>query len=114
MVYDSENSDISDCRHIQHKMSDSPPESESVPTTDTNTTPKTTPITNMGGDYLCNQKALQRYVLHCCQDVEHGGLKDKPGKGRDFYHRYGGMGVYGMGVVNMGNEVNRVYILMMV
>jgi Prenyltransferase and squalene oxidase repeat len=33
-----------------------------------------------------NQKALQRYVLHCAQDVEKGGLRDKPGKSRDFYH----------------------------
>jgi protein farnesyltransferase subunit beta len=34
---------------------------------------------------LCSQFALQTYVLVCCQD-EQGGLFDKPGKHRDFYH----------------------------
>lgn len=29
--------------------------------------------------------ALQAYLLRCCQDSA-GGLKDKPGKGRDYYH----------------------------
>ena len=28
---------------------------------------------------------LQRYILLCCQQIE-GGLRDKPGKPRDFYH----------------------------
>ena len=32
-----------------------------------------------------NQHALQRYLLHCCQQ-DTGGLRDKPGKPRDFYH----------------------------
>ncbi|KAJ1438882.1 terpenoid cyclases/protein prenyltransferase alpha-alpha toroid, partial [Ochromonadaceae sp. CCMP2298] len=32
-----------------------------------------------------NQQALQRYILHCAQNLE-GGLRDKPGKARDFYH----------------------------
>ena len=32
-----------------------------------------------------NQHALQKYLLHCCQQ-DIGGLRDKPGKGRDFYH----------------------------
>lgn len=32
-----------------------------------------------------NQHQLQRYLLHCCQQ-ESGGLRDKPGKPRDFYH----------------------------
>ena len=32
-----------------------------------------------------NQEALQRYVLYCCQSPQ-GGLLDKPGKTRDFYH----------------------------
>lgn len=73
MIYDQENSDISDCRHMQQNSAASAPST-------------VRPIENMSGDYLCNQKALQRYVLHCCQDIENGGLKDKPGKGRDFYH----------------------------
>jgi len=29
--------------------------------------------------------ALANYILICCQDF-HGGLKDKPGKNRDYYH----------------------------
>lgn len=32
-----------------------------------------------------NQHRLQQYLLHCCQQ-ESGGLRDKPGKPRDFYH----------------------------
>lgn len=32
-----------------------------------------------------NNEALQKYIIHCAQQPE-GGLRDKPGKGRDFYH----------------------------
>ena len=42
---------------------------------------------SVSGDHIFNQKALQTYVLRCTQDAEDGGLKDKPGKPRDFYHR---------------------------
>lgn len=35
--------------------------------------------------WLFNQVALQEYVLICAQD-RRGGLCDKPGKSRDFYH----------------------------
>jgi len=35
--------------------------------------------------WLFNQEAMQEYVLACCQD-DRGGLIDKPGKYRDFYH----------------------------
>jgi len=35
--------------------------------------------------YLPDSEALQRYVLHCCQQ-RNGGLRDKPSKPRDFYH----------------------------
>ena len=35
--------------------------------------------------WLCDGAALQQYLLVCCQDVR-GGLVDKPGKARDFYH----------------------------
>lgn len=42
--------------------------------------------TNTSGDLLFNQKALQKYILHCGQNVELGGLRDKPNKTRDFYH----------------------------
>mmetsp|Transcript_2801 Transcript_2801/g.2625 ORF Transcript_2801/g.2625 Transcript_2801/m.2625 type:complete len:152 (+) Transcript_2801:963-1418(+) len=40
---------------------------------------------NVCGEWLYNQEALQGYTLFCCQD-RHGGLKDKPTKGQDFYH----------------------------
>lgn len=36
-------------------------------------------------EWLFNQRALQEYLLCCCQDST-GGLFDKPGKRRDFYH----------------------------
>lgn len=36
-------------------------------------------------DLLFNSGALQEYLLMCCQDPK-GGLIDKPGKGRDYYH----------------------------
>lgn len=32
-----------------------------------------------------DQEALQKYILGCCQSA-HGGLIDKPGKSKDFYH----------------------------
>lgn len=38
------------------------------------------------GELQFNQKALQRYILACAQDVDRGGMRDKPGKSRDFYH----------------------------
>jgi protein farnesyltransferase subunit beta len=55
---------------------------------------------------LYNARALQAWLLLCCQ-VPEGGLRDKPGKPRDFYHtcyclsglssaqHYGGCGVLG-------------------
>lgn len=36
--------------------------------------------------WLFDQEALQEYVLICCQNKPGGGLVDKPGKNRDFYH----------------------------
>lgn len=35
--------------------------------------------------WLLDQWSLQKYLLACCQ-APRGGLKDKPGKGADFYH----------------------------
>lgn len=35
--------------------------------------------------WLFSQEGLQEYLLICCQDPR-GGLVDKPGKSRDFYH----------------------------
>ena len=35
--------------------------------------------------YLPDAEALQRYILHACQQ-RNGGLRDKPSKPRDFYH----------------------------
>ena len=42
-------------------------------------------VTDLSGPLSFNQKALQRYILHCGQQME-GGLRDKPGKSRDYYH----------------------------
>ncbi|XP_063803268.1 protein farnesyltransferase subunit beta isoform X1 [Pseudophryne corroboree] len=36
-------------------------------------------------NWMFNQHALQEYILLCCQ-CPSGGLLDKPGKSRDFYH----------------------------
>lgn len=36
-------------------------------------------------DILMDRLRLQQYVLQACQDPS-GGLRDKPGKGRDYYH----------------------------
>jgi protein farnesyltransferase subunit beta len=35
--------------------------------------------------WLFDQEALQKYILLACQDYD-GGIKDKPGKSRDYYH----------------------------
>ena len=35
---------------------------------------------------LLDRERLQQYLLLCCQDVQRGGLRDKPSKHRDFYH----------------------------
>lgn len=35
--------------------------------------------------WLFEHRALQEYLLVCCQDSR-GGLIDKPGKSRDYYH----------------------------
>jgi protein farnesyltransferase subunit beta len=35
--------------------------------------------------WLFDHRALQEYLLVCCQDGR-GGLVDKPGKSRDYYH----------------------------
>ncbi|KAJ1792311.1 CAAX farnesyltransferase (FTase) subunit beta [Coemansia sp. RSA 2167] len=45
-------------------------------------------------DLLYERRALQRYVLACCQDTRIGGLRDKPGKSADLYHTmYGLLGL---------------------
>ncbi|KAK1160470.1 protein farnesyltransferase subunit beta-like [Acipenser oxyrinchus oxyrinchus] len=36
-------------------------------------------------NWMFHQEALQEYILLCCQNPS-GGLLDKPGKSRDFYH----------------------------
>lgn len=40
---------------------------------------------SLPSQWLFDQTALQEYLLICCQDLR-GGLIDKPGKSRDFYH----------------------------
>ena len=41
--------------------------------------------TDLSGELVFNQKALQTYVLRCAQQTS-GGMRDKPGKHRDYYH----------------------------
>jgi protein farnesyltransferase subunit beta len=41
--------------------------------------------TSQSGQLAFSQRDLQRYVLLCAQQPD-GGLRDKPGKPRDFYH----------------------------
>jgi protein farnesyltransferase subunit beta len=43
-------------------------------------------VDDTSGNLPFNQNALQRYILHCAQNLEGGGMRDKPGKSRDFYH----------------------------
>lgn len=40
-----------------------------------------------------NEGALQRYLIHCCQD-DNGGLRDKPGASADAYHTCYGLSGY--------------------
>ena len=61
--------------------------------------------------YLPDAEALQRYILHACQQ-RNGGLRDKPSKPRDFYHTcycLSGLSVaqhYGDGAVVGDSEAN--------
>jgi protein farnesyltransferase subunit beta len=43
-------------------------------------------VEDTSGALPFNQNALQRYILHCAQNLEGGGMRDKPSKSRDFYH----------------------------
>lgn len=42
-------------------------------------------VTLSRNSWMFEQQALQEYILFCCQNPA-GGLLDKPGKARDFYH----------------------------
>jgi len=37
------------------------------------------------GSWFFDQLALQDYLLLCCQEKD-GGIRDKPGKSKDYYH----------------------------
>jgi hypothetical protein len=37
------------------------------------------------GCLMFNQAKLMKYLMYCCQSLG-GGMRDKPGKSRDFYH----------------------------
>lgn len=39
-----------------------------------------------GEKSLFNRTSLKTYIQNCCQELQHGGLRDKPGKSPDFYH----------------------------
>lgn len=43
------------------------------------------PTASVDDDMLLDRVRLQSYLLACCQAPD-GGLRDKPGKGRDLYH----------------------------
>lgn len=43
-------------------------------------------IDNESNTTLFSQYSLQKYIIHCCQNNDYGGLRDKPGKSRDYYH----------------------------
>jgi len=47
--------------------------------------PDSNVVASLPQHWLFDQGALQEYILLCCQD-HRGGLLDKPGKSRDFYH----------------------------
>ncbi|RYH29319.1 hypothetical protein EON65_08910 [archaeon] len=44
------------------------------------------PANELSGCQQFDQLALQRYILHCAQNTDNGGMRDKPSKSRDFYH----------------------------
>lgn len=49
--------------------------------------------------HVCDVDALQQYILLCGQQLPDGGLRDKPGKPRDYYHTcycLSALGVYGI------------------
>ena len=63
------------------------------------------------GDLICDQLALQKYILLCCQQHD-GGLRDKPSKFRDFYHTcyaLSGLSIAQNGVGNVSNTSPIVY-----
>lgn len=43
-------------------------------------------VSDSSGSLPFNQSALQKYILLCAQNFDYGGMRDKPGKSRDFYH----------------------------
>lgn len=40
----------------------------------------------LDGNFFFDQHGLQSYILACCQDSKHGGLRDKPTVDTDAYH----------------------------
>ena len=59
---------------------------------------------------LLDRVRLQQYLLLCCQDIQRGGLRDKPSKHRDFYHTcycLSGLSVAQHGVSTTRSTANR-------
>lgn len=50
--------------------------------------------------WLFSQEALQEYVLICCQTPT-GGMGDRPGKSKDFYHT-----CYGLSGLSLAQNFN--------
>ena len=72
------------------------------------TTAEAKPGTAATGALLFDQERLQEYILKCCQYIK-GGLRDKPGKGRDYYHTcyaLPGLSLAQTGQCNIGSETN--------
>ena len=85
----------------------------STPTVDNNNNNNNDVINNIWnqGDLICDQLALQKYILLCCQQHD-GGLRDKPSKFRDFYHTcyaLSGLSIAQNGVGNVSNTSPIVY-----
>eukprot|EP00605_Chrysophyceae_sp_TOSAG23-4_P001626 GSChrysophyteH1.ASY1.ANO1.1786.1 assembled CDS len=53
-----------------------------------------------------NQLSLQRYILYCAQNIEGGGMRDKPGKSPDFYHT-----CYSLSGLSISQNFSRAYVL---
>lgn len=62
--------------------------------------------TNVNGEWVCRQEALQAYTVLCCQDFN-GGLKDKPTKGADPYHTM--YSLAGTSIAQYKSDYDRLY-----
>ena len=67
------------------------------------------PCIERKGNLSFDQDMLERYVLLCAQDPD-GGLRDKPSKGKDFYHscyNLSGLSISQHVLSRNGTKINR-------